>query len=193
MSTLAMMTTVRLRARRLSRDLRRFARDKRGISAVEFAMLLPLMVTLYLGGVEVSQAVAIDRKVTMIARTVADLVAQVTSVNATDMTNILAASTAVVAPYPDTKLKIVISRVDIDGSSVAKVIWSKTKNGTARAVNSTVTLPSALTVANTSLIWAETSYDYKPTIGYVISGTLTLADKIYMRPRLSDTVARVNS
>src|SRR5262249_34725949 len=64
--------------RRLSRKLRRFARDKRGISAVEFAMLLPLMVTLYLGGVEVSQAVAIDRKVTLIARTVADLVAQVT-------------------------------------------------------------------------------------------------------------------
>jgi Flp pilus assembly protein TadG len=183
------ITMLRLRARRLSRSLRRFARDKRGISAVEFAMLLPLMMTLYLGGVEVSQAVAIDRKVTLIARTVADLIAQVTSVNSTDMTNILAASTAVVAPYPDTKLKIVVSRVDIDGSSVAKVIWSKTKNGTARAVNSTVTLPSALTVANTSLIWAEVQYAYTPTIGYVITGTMTLKDQIYMRPRLSDTVA----
>lgn len=174
---------------RARRPVRRFLRDKRGISAVEFAMLLPLMVTLYLGGVEVSQAVAIDRKVTLIARTVADLIAQVTSVNSTDMTDILAASAAVVAPYPDTKLKIVVSRVDIDGSSVAKVIWSKTKNGSARAVNSTVTLPSALTVANTSLIWAETSYDYKPTIGYVITGTMTLKDQIFMRPRLSDTVA----
>jgi Flp pilus assembly protein TadG len=188
MSILIMMTP-RLLARRLSRQLRRLARDKRGISAVEFAMLLPLMMTLYLGGVEVSQAVAIDRKVTLIARTVADLIAQVTSVNATDMTNILAASTAVAAPYPDSKLKIVVSRVDIDSSSVAKVIWSKTKNGTARAVNSTVTLPTALTVANTSLIWAETQYAYTPAIGYVITGTMTLKDQIYMRPRLSDTVA----
>jgi Flp pilus assembly protein TadG len=183
------MTFLRLRVRRASRGLHRFARDQRGIAAVEFAMLLPLMMTLYLGGVEVSQAVAIDRKVTLIARTVADLIAQVTSVNSTDMSNILAASSAVVAPYPDTKLKIVVSRVDINSSSVAKVIWSKTKNGTARAANSTVTLPTALTVPNTSLIWAETSYDYKPTIGYVITGTMTLKDQIYMRPRLSDTVA----
>ena len=52
---------------RARRPIRRLLRDKRGISAVEFAMLLPLMVTLYLGGVEVSQAVAIDRKVTLVA------------------------------------------------------------------------------------------------------------------------------
>ena len=53
----------------------------------------------------------------------------------------------------------------------------------------TVTLPTALTVANTSLIWAEVQYAYTPAIGYVITGTMTLKDQIYMRPRLSDTVA----
>ena len=36
----------------------RLASDQRGVSAVEFAMLLPLMLSLYLGGVEVSQGVA---------------------------------------------------------------------------------------------------------------------------------------
>jgi hypothetical protein len=84
---------------------------------------------------------------------------------------------------------VVVSRVDIDNNGVARVVWSKTKNGTARAVNSTVTLPAALNVNNTSLIWAETSYDYTPTVGYVITGTKTLKDQIFMRPRLSDTVA----
>ena len=59
--------------------------DERGVSAVEFAMLLPLMLTLYLGGVEVSQGVSIDRKVTLTARTVADLVAQVSSINTTGL------------------------------------------------------------------------------------------------------------
>jgi len=131
---------------RTRRSLRRFLADKRGVSAVEFAMLLPLMVTLYLGGAEVSSAVAIDRKVTLIARTLGDLVAQATSVDNTGMTSILAATTAVMAPYPDTNLKITVSSVQINSQGVAKVSWSDTKNGTLRAVGSTVTLPDALNV-----------------------------------------------
>ena len=56
-----------------------------------------------------------------------------------------------------------------------------------------MTLPAALNVANSSLIWSEVQYAYTPTIGYVISGTLTLKDQIYMRPRLSDTRRRATS
>jgi Flp pilus assembly protein TadG len=175
---------------RTRRSLRRFLADKRGVSAVEFAMLLPLLVTLYLGGVEVSSAVAIDRKVTLIARTLGDLVAQASSVDNAGMTSILAATTAVMAPYSDTNLKITVSSVQINSQGVAKVSWSDTKNGTLRAVGSTVTLPDALNVASTSLIWAEASYAYTPTIGYVITGTKNLSDQIYMRPRLSDCVLR---
>ncbi|MGZ5897981.1 MAG: TadE/TadG family type IV pilus assembly protein, partial [Xanthobacteraceae bacterium] len=115
---------------RTPRPLRRFLADKRGVSAVEFAMLLPLMVTLYLGGVEVSSAVAIDRKMTLVARTLGDLVAQATSVDNAAMTSILSATTAVMAPYPDTNLKITVSSVQINSQGVAKVSWSDTKNGT---------------------------------------------------------------
>lgn len=175
---------------RARRPVRRLLRDKRGISAVEFAMLLPLMVTLYLGGVEVSQAVAIDRKVTLIARSLGDLVAQATNISNSESSNILAATAAIIVPYSDSRLKITVSSVKIDGNGVAKVCWSDTKNGTARAIGSTVTLPSALNTANTSLIWAESQYAYTPTIGYVITGTMNLKDQIYMRPRLSDTVTR---
>ena len=172
-----------VRARRL---LRRFNDDKRGVSAVEFAMLLPLMVTLYIGGVEVSQAIAVDRKVTLVSRTVGDLVAQSTSVNSNDMTNILNAAASVVQPFSSSLIKVTVSRVDVDGNGVAKVIWSKTKNGTVKS--GTVTLPSALNTANTSVIWAQSEYVYTPAMGYVITGNLTLKDQIYMRPRLSDTV-----
>src|SRR5262245_25125894 len=112
---------------RARRPVRRLLRDKRGVSAVEFAMLLPLMVTLYLGGVEVSQAVAIDRKVTLISRSLGDLVAQATTVTNNDMTNILNATAAIIVPYQDSKLKIVVSSVAIDAAGVAKVAWSDTK------------------------------------------------------------------
>ena len=182
--------TFALLVARTRRPIRRFLRDKRGISAVEFAMLLPLMITLYLGGVEVSQAVAVDRKVTLISRSLGDLVAQATTVTNAEMTNILAATAAIIVPYVDAKLKITVSSVVIDAQGVAKIAWSDTKNGTARAVGSTVTLPAALNTASSSLIWAESQYAYTPVIGYVITGTMNLKDQIFMRPRLSDTVAR---
>ena len=89
----------------LSQLVARFAQDKRGVSAVEFAMLLPLMITLYLGSVEVSQGIAIDRKVTLTTRTVADLASQVSSINNADMTNLLNASASVITPYDIARLR----------------------------------------------------------------------------------------
>ena len=173
----------------IKRKLGGLAADERGVSAVEFAMLLPLMLSLYLGAVEVSQGIGADRKVTLTARTICDLVSQVSSIGNADMTNALNASSAVMAPFPITNLKVTVSSVKIDAAGKATVDWSDTLNGTARTTGSTVTLPAALNVANTSLIWSEVQYTYKPVIGYVMTGTLTLKDQIYMRPRLSDTVA----
>jgi Flp pilus assembly protein TadG len=170
---------------------RRLARDPRGVAAIEFAMLLPLMVTLYLGTVEVSQGVSIDRKVTLTTRTVADLVTQSSSVNNASMTNILDASAKILSPYPTADLKVTVSAVTIAADKKATIAWSDTRNGTAHPAGQAVTLPSdALAVPNTTLIRSEVSYLYKPTIGYVITGSVNLSDQIYMRPRLSDTVTR---
>jgi Flp pilus assembly protein TadG len=171
----------------------RFARDKGGMSVVEFGMLLPIMLSVYFGLIEVSQGIAVDRKVTLTTRTIADLSSQVQSIDNAAMTNILNATAAVVAPYDASKLKVVVSAVTIDNTGTARVAWSDTLNGTKRAVNSTVTVPTALRINNTTLIWSEVTYDYTPTVGHAITGTLVLSDQLYMRPRLSDTVTRLNS
>ncbi len=175
----------------IKRKLGGLAADEGGVSAVEFAMLLSLMLSLYLGSVEVSQGIGADRKVTMTARTICDLVSQVSSIGNSDMTNAFNASSAVMAPFPVSNLKVTVTSVLIDAAGKATVDWSDTVNGTALAKGAAVTLPAALNVANTSLVWSEVQYSYKPVIGYVISGTLTLHDQIYMRPRLSPSVARV--
>ena len=158
-------------------------RDQRGVSAVEFALLAPVMIGLYLGCVEISQGVAADRKVSMTAAALANLTAQVTTISSTDMTNILDASSAIIVPYSASLLKMTLTCLKIDANKNVTVKWSVTRGGTANS--GTMTIPAALAVANSWLILAETSYAYTPTVGYTISGTLTLSDKMYMSPRIS--------
>ena len=163
--------------------LRRFARDRRGVSAVEFALLAPLMIGLYLGCAEISDGVAADRKVSLIAATLSNLTSQVSTITTAEMTNILDASTAIVSPYAASKLKMSVTCLKIDANGQATVKWSVTRNGTAKS--GVMSIPTALAVPNSQLIYAETSYDYTPTIGYTITGTLTLSDHMYMAPRIT--------
>jgi len=159
------------------------ARDKRGVSAVEFALVAPLMVGLYLGCAEISSGVGADRKVSLTTAAVANLAAQVSSISSSDMTNILNASTSIIYPYSPSNLKITVSCINIDANKNATVKWSSTLNGTA--LSGSVSVPSALLVASTQLIYSQVSYAYKPTIGYTITGTLNLSDQMYMMPRIT--------
>ena len=180
-------------ARPTSRGLMHFAKARSGLAAVEFAMLLPMMMTLYLGCVEITTAVATQRKVTLTARALADLPSQFTAIANADMTNILNASSDIIAPYAAAQLKSVVSELAIDGNGQATVVWSDTLNGTARTVGTVVNVPVNLAVANTYLLLGEAQYSYNPSYGYVVTGTLTLSDQVFMRPRQSNSVARNDS
>jgi Flp pilus assembly protein TadG len=176
----------------VGRRLNGFLEDCQGLSAVEFGLVLPFMLTLYLGSVEISNGIAAGRKVSLTARTVADLAARMTTIHNVDVNNILKASSAVIAPYSASNLKVTVSEVSMDSKGNATITWSDTLNGTAHTVGQSATVPSALAVPNTSLIWGEVQYPYNPVFGYVLTGTLTLKDQMYMAPRLSSTVTRAN-
>jgi Flp pilus assembly protein TadG len=183
----------RVRHTGLMTALRRFVRERRGVSAVEFALILPIMITLFVGGQEVTQGITIKRKVTIATRTIADLVSQSTTVSDTDLVAIFDATSTVLAPFAAGNLKMIISNIYIDDNNNATVVWSAAHNGaTARSAGQSVTLPTGLNqFKKTSLLWAETEYTYTPTIGYVISGAIDLKDKLYLRPRLTDCITRV--
>src|ERR1700724_2712683 len=176
--------------RRLAGRLAALAFDRRGAAAVEFAALLPFMLLLYIGGVEVSQGVSADRKVTLTSRTVADLASRASTIDDPAMSSILSAASAVIAPYDTTKLTVTVSQVKIDAQGNATVAWSDAYNGTARSKGQSVTVPAALAVPNTDLIWGEANYAYKPSLGYVMTSTLNLKDAIFMAPRMTQCVAR---
>jgi Flp pilus assembly protein TadG len=191
MSTANMRTANMRKAKtRIAKTIARFARERRGVAAVEFAMLLPVMMTLYLGSVEASQGIAAQRKVTLAAHALADLATQYTDITNADMSNILAAGPAIIVPYSATKLQEVVSEVSINAAGQASVVWSDTLGGTALTVGQVVTVPSSLAVPNTYLIVAQVQYNYNPTYGYVMHSTLTLSDESYMLPRQSTSIAR---
>jgi Flp pilus assembly protein TadG len=171
------------------RLLRSFKRDRDGASAVEFAILAPLLITLYFGCVEITDGIAADRKVTLTAGALANLTSQSQTISADGMTNILNASAAIIKPYSVGNLAATITCLKIDGAGIVKVKWSATLNGTARTDGATVTLPdAALAVPNTYLVWSEVSYNYTPVVGYTITGTIPLADQMFMSPRITPPV-----
>jgi Flp pilus assembly protein TadG len=163
-------------------------RDCRGIAATEFAIIVPIMLVLFFGTVEFSSAVAVDRKVTLMARTLSDLTSQSTTVADSDMTNFFAASLAILTPYSSTPTKGTITELYVDPATLqARVQWSK--GASPRAVSSTVAIPTALAIGGTYLIFSEVSYLYTPTIGYVMAKTgVNLSDVSYTRPRQSNCV-----
>ncbi|HEY6259475.1 MAG TPA: TadE/TadG family type IV pilus assembly protein, partial [Xanthobacteraceae bacterium] len=169
-----------------------------GIAAVEFAAILPFMLVAYLGGVELGDGVAIDRKVAVTTRSVADLASRYTTIKNADMASILGAAAAVIAPYDPGQLAVTVSQVSVDPKGNAIVTWSDTKNGSARAVNSPITLPGSMATCGGSTsgctyILGEVKYSYTPTLGYVLTGTLGLSNQIFMSPRESASIQRVNA
>lgn len=160
----------------------RFVRDRRGVSAVEFALVAPLMIALYFGCVEISDGVAVDRKVSLTSATLANLVAQSTSLTTTDMNNILDASTAIIQPYSSSNLKMSVYCLSIDANKNVTTKWTATRNG---GTGMSVSVPTDLKVASTQLVLAQVSYAYKPIVGYTITGTLTLSDQMFMMPRIT--------
>jgi Flp pilus assembly protein TadG len=157
------------------------ARD--GVAAVEFAMVLPVMVLMYLGMTELTFAVNTDRKITLLSRTLADLTGRATSVNTADMDTIFNAASSVMAPYSSdqAKLSIVVKDTgtkDVNGNAILKgtVCWSTARgpgSPVGLAKGSTVTVPDGFQTADSSYILANVEMPYSPVFGASILQTIT--------------------
>ncbi|CAD5267564.1 conserved hypothetical protein [Bosea sp. 62] len=182
-----------MRVSRFELRWRRFQRDTVGVAAVEFAMVLPLMLLACFGMIDVVQALMAKRKVTQLTLTIADLTARAASVTPNDVNGIFDAAQSIMAPLNATLAGMVVSSVVIDAKGVAKVCWSSQRNATALASGAPVTLPDSVRVPGTSVIMARATYRYTPTLGYVLTGSLTLGNNpIYTRPRAGQAAGTAN-
>lgn len=157
---------------------------------MEFAIMSPVMISLYFGVTELSDGYGASTKATAVASTGADLIAQETSVCNAEMNDVFAALNAIMFPYPTNNMQIVISSLVDTGGGTIKVAWSDAQNTTARTVNSIVIVPTGLVSAGGSVVLAEVTYNYSSPTGHLIYGSMPLSDKFYLHPRRTVQIAR---
>ena len=194
-------------------SLSRFGCARDGVSAVEFALILPFMLTLYLGGAELGDGMAVQFKATLAARTVADLASQcgISSldgqhcdsanglpIDSTTMGEIVGsasvqgAAETVMSPYPTNNMVATVSELKFTGGNgTATVIWSASNSGSARSTGSSYALPSAfqsLPAGTYYVILGEVTYPYTPSMGYAITGTINIYENTLFFPRMATCI-----
>ncbi len=182
--------------RRLDILFRRFARHCEGATAVEFAILVPfVMLPIYGGVVELSEAVTVSRKVAHIGTTLADCLSRNDAISINDADALLKAAASQIAPYHRDHLKLTMSIVNV--STAGQMVgWSRAYQTEPLAADapSPVVLPKAIASPGAGVVVVRVEYDFKAPFSDLfqhLTGVSTYHyDSTYVqRPRGGKTIA----
>jgi Flp pilus assembly protein TadG len=166
-------------------------KDHRGLAAVEFAFVLPVMVALFCGLFEVSSGLIVYMKVIDAADAISDLVAQQKTVSSSDFDNFYLAGQLVMQPDSGSGLGVAIASVTFDPNtgdpSVAPPGWQVTRGGGA-AMTDLTTAAVGLGAKGDSVIVAQATYTYTSLLKFFIPSGITITSRVFCRPRLTPTV-----
>jgi Flp pilus assembly protein TadG len=179
----------------LCAPLRRFARDERGIGAIEFAILFPVLLMLYLGAFELTIALSVEKRASRSAGSIADILTQQSSITKSSLAEMPSVAGAIFAPYATTGLTLKITGVAIDSGSNATVAWSWAQDGSKPySTGSAVTVPSNIGQAGSFLVRTELAIPYQ-LISFgsdflpAGSSQITISRQYFYRPRTGSSVA----
>jgi Flp pilus assembly protein TadG len=187
---------------------RQLFRDRSGVAALEFALIVPLLLCLYFVTMEVAQAIETNKKVGRVGSMVADLVAQMQDIPRSELEAIMRIGEATLQPYNRSKPTLTVTAIEVTDETTPKVqvVWSRNLiDGTfsaGPAKGTAVTdLPAALKVKGSFLIRAESSLAYEPVITWAASAStkeklglaaafdsISMKETYYLRPRRSNTI-----
>ena len=190
---------------------RRVARNDQGLAALEFALIAPLMILLFVGLAQLSSAIIASRHTSHAVSSLGDLVSQCSNVSDTDVANIFSAASDIMAPLPATTAAVPpatsptqllsqrVTSVEVtDAKGTTQAQWSQATSGqTAYATGAAVTLPANLvTNQGDSVIMAETKYTYTFGNTYLskyLSNIFVFDNLSYFKPRKSALVSYTGS
>lgn len=172
----------------LMRRRRDLGSDEGGMAAIEFALLAPVFVMLYLGLAELTMALMAERRVAHAASVMGDLVAQTPQIKQSEVTDVFTVGGSIMNPFSATPLHIRITGVTADVNGTPKVVWSQGSGMTALSANATVTVPNNLLAAGDSVVEAEVQYSYVSPLLVVLPNALSFSSTFYLKPRRSPAV-----
>ncbi len=176
-------------AGRTPRRIRSMLRDRKGVGAVEFAFVAPLLVLMYIGAVEISVALSVDTKVSRAGNITLDLITQGTTITKSDMADLVDVAEAIVAPFDGSNIVLTFTGIRVDASTNAKVDWSwKSDNTVPYPKNTTITIPTGLRIADSFYVRSEITNTHSLITSYQFMGSamasIGMNETYYMRPRL---------
>lgn len=163
-------------------------RDRRGSAAVEFAFIVPVVLALYFGMVEATQALLANRRASAVTTAVGDLVTQQAQVTEADIQNIFNASTAIMKPFPTDQLAIRVTSIEIDPAGAPVEKWTRfNKAGVPPTTVSSVA--TTMRMPNTAVLRAETVYTYRTPFQKMLPDLFTFRHKMDLAPRAGVPIA----
>jgi Flp pilus assembly protein TadG len=172
----------------------RFAGDREGVGAIEFAILFPILVMLYVGAFEITVGLSVSKRAARSAAAVADIVTQQQSVSPTWLADMPSVAASMFAPFSTSSMKMKITGIAIDGSANPTVKWSWAQdNSRPYTTNSAVAVPADLKKANTFLVRTELTVPFQlflfaPNL-LPNQSTITISRTYYYRQRQGDDVS----
>lgn len=195
--------------KKLAAGIRRLGKDRRGVAAVEFALIVPILLILYFLTMEASQGIETSKKVSRANATVADLVAQQSTVDPDSLKAILEIADTTLRPYYRSEPDIVITAIEVVGKDnpKAQVAWEYKvvgdSYGPGAVAGSATTLPNELTTEGAFLVRVTSTLAYVPVIAWSddavkttgiasIFSHITMGETNYVRPRMTTTISCPN-
>jgi len=176
--------------------LRKLRRDNRGVAAIEFALLLPMLLALLIGCLEVTFKIWSTQKAEKLAVTLSDVIAQSTAVTGGDLQSLISAVDKIMDPFPfgPSEGKIIISSLYVpQGEEDATVNWQCSfPNGGLSAASrmgskgATANLPTGFTLAEKdNVIVSEIFYNYHPIAPGFMFDEAIVYRRAMFKPRLA--------
>lgn len=183
--------------------LKRFRTAETGVAAVEFALILPVMVALLLGMSEITQAVGVDRKLTLVSRSLADLSSRDKELTSAMLSDVFSAASVIMQPYDSSRLRMTISNMEVTKTGTnytGKALWSCARGSGAQTRPSTVVYTdvpvgfrNATDTTKSYYMQIDVTLPYTPMFGKALTGTINLTENTPWPIRNDGTVTLKDS